>query len=236
MQRHGVRVSIEGVGFSQTPKGFELGRPYSKELDAFADTYRWAAAQRGIDCLRLFLQRWSGDHAVVVGSGGSYSAATAISLFRELAHHSPTTASTPLELISTLGRISPRVLLLSAEGKNKDILAAAQASIAADLSTAAVTLTSSSPLVSLAESSAGVRVFSFQMDWVKDGYLATNSLLAIVLLVYRALFGDQDFADGLGPLFDQKRLAARREDFAAFQACRRATNIDHLNGVMRVQN
>jgi hypothetical protein len=80
-----------------------LGKPYSEELDAFADTYQWVAKQ---DVARLghFLNRWSGDYAVVVGSGGSYSAAFAVALFRELAHHSPTTAVTPLEFAALLRR------------------------------------------------------------------------------------------------------------------------------------
>ena len=195
-----------------------MGRPYSEELDAFADTYRWVAAQKNIKCLQLFLQRWSGDHAVVVGSGGSYSAATAVSLFRELADHSPTTAATPLELISTLGRLSPRVLLLSAEGKNQDILAAMHASVAADVTTSAVTLTNSNPLVNFAKDSSATRVFSFQMDWVKDGFLATNSLLAMILLFYRAFFSDQDFIDGIGPLLNKRRITARRRYFNAFPA------------------
>jgi len=189
-----------------------LGKPYSEELDAFADTYQWAAKQ---DVARLghFLNRWSGEYAVVVGSGGSYSAAFAVALFRELAHHSPTTAVTPLEFGALLGRLSPRALLLSAEGKNRDILAAARGAEAADLSTAALTLTRSNPLLDLARDNDAVRAFPFQMDWVKDGYLATNSLLATVLLMYRALFGDHDFQH-LAPLLARDRLASRRDNFS----------------------
>lgn len=189
-----------------------MGKPYSEELDAFADTYKWAAKQ---DVTRLghFLNRWSGDYAVVVGSGGSYSAAFAVALFRELAHHSPTAAVTPLEFSALLRRLSPRALLLSAEGKNRDILSAARAAEAADLASAALTLTQSNPLLDLARGNEAVRAFSFSMDWVKDGYLATNSLLATVLLLYRALFGDHDFHN-LAPLLARDRLASRRDTFS----------------------
>lgn len=189
-----------------------MGKPYSEELDAFADTYQWAAKQ---DVARLghFLNRWSGDYAVVVGSGGSYSAAFAVALFRELAHHSPTTAVTPLEFVALLGRLSPRALLLSAEGKNRDILSAASAAEVADLASAALTLTQSNSLLDLARGNDAVRAFSFPMDWVKDGYLATNSLLATVLLLYRALFGDHDFHN-LAPLLARDRLNSRRDTFS----------------------
>lgn len=187
-----------------------MGKPYSQELDGFAKTYSWAERQN-VEHLRHFLNRWSGDHAVVVGSGGSYSAAYVVALFREIAHHSPTTAATPLEFFSLIERLSPRTLLISAEGKNNDILAAASAAEAADLATAAITLTPSNPLVDLSRDRNALRSFSFQMDWHKDGYLATNSLLATLFLLYRAFFGDSDFKSCLGPVFDPIRLASRRE-------------------------
>ncbi|MBU2772518.1 HAD hydrolase family protein [Acidithiobacillus ferrooxidans] len=186
-----------------------VGKSYSQELNCFTDTYRWACKQ-DVRRLRYFLNWWSGDHAVVVGSGGSYSAAAVGALFRELAHHSPTTAVTPLEFISTLDRLSPRTLLLSAEGRNKDILAAARAAEAADLASAAVTLTLANPLLELAHRSSALRPFAYHVDWVKDGYLATNSLLATVFLLYRAFFGDHDFEHSVGPLLDPARLAVRR--------------------------
>lgn len=206
------------AGQSQSRRGTPiaggiLGKPYSDELDAFADTYHWAAKQ---DVARLghFLNRWIGDYGVVVGSGGSYSAAVVVALFRELAHHSPTAAATPLELSAVLKRLSPRVLMLSAEGKNRDILAAARAAEQADLASAALTLTLSNPLLDLAGGNHALRAFAFQMDWVKDGYLATNSLLATVFLLYRALFGDHDFEHSVGPLLDRRLLAKRREELS----------------------
>jgi len=93
-----------------------LGKPYSDELEGLAHTFEWAG-QQPVDQLRRFLSRWSGEHVAVVGSGGSYSAALIVALFRELVHHSPTSAVTPLEFDAMLRRLSPRTLLLSAEGK-----------------------------------------------------------------------------------------------------------------------
>lgn len=197
-----------------------MGKPYSDELDGFVHTFEWASLQ-SVDQLRLFLSRWSGEHVAIVGSGGSYSAALVVALFRELVHHSPTSAVTPLEFNAMLRRLSPRVLLLSSEGKNQDVIAAAQAARSADLSSAALTLTTANPLLNLAAKYTCVRPFAFQMDWGKDGYLATNSLLAISLLAYRALFGHKDFMTQLGPLFHPKRLAARRDYFRSWTGLER---------------
>ena len=199
-----------------------MGRPYSRELDAFAETYHWALQQEGVGHLRLFLQRWGGDSLVIVGSGGSYSAAKAVAVFREVAHHSMTATATPLEFIASIEHITPRALLLSAEGKNKDVLAAARAAASADLATAAVTLTARNPLLDLARVSGSLRAFAFPMSWSKDGYLATNSLLGTVLLLYRAFFGDQAFRAQMGPLLAPARLAARRRQFAEFDSVEHA--------------
>lgn len=192
-----------------------MGKPYSDELHGFAHTFEWAS-QQPVDQLRRFLSRWSGDHVAVVGSGGSYSAALVVSLFRELVHHSPTSAVTPLEFGAMLRRLSPHALLLSAEGKNRDVLAAAQAAQSADLSSAALTLTTANPLLEFAAAHASLRAFAFQMDWGKDGYLATNSLLATSVLAYRAFFGQKDCMSQLGPLFHRERLAARRDHFRSW--------------------
>lgn len=198
-----------------------MGKPYSDELEGLAHTYEWVG-QQPVDQLRRFLSRWSGEHVAVVGSGGSYSAALIVALFRELVHHSPTSAVTPLEFDAMLRRLSPRTLLLSAEGKNRDVLAAARAAQAADLSSAALTLTTSNPLLEFAAAHASLRAFAFQMDWGKDGYLATNSLAATSLLAYRALFGHNDFMAQLGPLFHPERLIARRNHFRSWTGLERA--------------
>src|SRR5438874_1508643 len=144
-----------------------MGKPYSDELDGLRHTYEWAGRQ-DVQRLRRYLARWIGEAAVVVGSGGSYSAAVIVALFRELAHHSITRPQTPLEFNTVIERLNPRVLLLSAEGKNKDILLAAERSAEADLATAALTLTPENRLLEFAASSHAVRAFSFPMPWGKD--------------------------------------------------------------------
>ncbi len=160
--------------------------------------------------LRHFFRRWNADHVLIVGSGGSYSAAVTIAQLREHACHSATAAASPLECMAALSRVRSHVFLLSAEGRNKDILSAAECAASQDLSSGALTLTSNNPLIDFARQSGALRVFPLQMSWGKDGYLATNTLLAMVLVFFRVFFGDTAFRT-LTPLLNQARLQRRRE-------------------------
>jgi fructoselysine-6-P-deglycase FrlB-like protein len=190
-----------------------VGKPYQQELALLPKTFQWVERQ-DVSQLAHFLTRWKGEHVVFVGSGGSYSAAAIGSLFRELAHHSVSTAASPHEFTGISKRLAPLCLLLSAEGKNRDILQAAHTAGAADISAAAITLTLDNPLVALAARANTPRVFAYQMDWIKDGYLATNSLLAMVLLLFRAFFGDSEFQVLSSRLseeyLNQRRLALQK--------------------------
>lgn len=195
-----------------------MGKPYSKELDQFSETASWAADQ-DVKALERYFDRWTGDHAAIIGSGGSYSAAVAAAVLRELATASPTTAATPLQFVALSPRLpETRAFLLSAEGKNRDILYAAKHAIAADHDVGALTLTVSSPLSELSSQSRAMRVFALQMPWTKDGYLATNSLLATVLLLYKAFYGDVATRNLTKTLLDPDVVAARRAAIAYLSA------------------
>ncbi|UZZ13376.1 hypothetical protein NDO41_13190 [Ectopseudomonas mendocina] len=165
-----------------------MGKPYHAELDAIHATYVWATQQVVLP-LHRYLSRWTGEYACFIGSGGSYSAAFAAAELREIAHGSPTRALTPMEL-SAKARFTPtsKVMLLSAEGRNPDVLAAATYAMQSDMTCAALTLTKDNPLTRRAVENRATRIFSHEMPWGKDGYLATNSLIATVLLLHRALF------------------------------------------------
>lgn len=191
-----------------------MGKPFAEELQRFPSTYLWALSQN-VKEFQHFLDRWKGEHVAVVGSGGSFSAAVVASLFREIGHGSATTAVTPHEFPGLCDRVGPRTLLLSAEGKNKDILHAAQVAAQHDLSTAVLTLTRDTPISSFAARTKTLCVFQFQADWVKDGYLATNSLLATAVLLYRVVFGDSRTEADLSVLFEPMRLAQRRSEMQA---------------------
>lgn len=187
-----------------------MGKPYSEELDRFADTVSWVVNQ-DVRSLERYFDRWTGDYAAIIGSGGSYSAAVAVAILREIATASATSAVTPHQFISLSRRVpDARAFLLSAEGKNRDILHVAKQAIAADHVVGALTLTLSSPLSDIASQTRAMRVFAHQMPWIKDGYLATNSLLATVLLFYKAFFGDAAIDTLATTLLDRLAIADRR--------------------------
>ncbi|OEC35865.1 hypothetical protein A7D25_06695 [Pseudomonas sp. 21C1] len=192
-----------------------MGKPYHAELDAIHATYSWATQQ---DVLRLhrYLSRWTGEYACFIGSGGSYSAAFAAAELREIAHGSPTRALTPMEL-SAKARFTPasKVMLLSAEGRNPDVLAAATYAMQSDMTCAALTLTKDNPLTRRAIENRATRIFSYEMPWGKDGYLATNSLIATVLLLHRALFPEGTGSEFLAQLFDAEVLLRYRNQWRA---------------------
>lgn len=187
-----------------------MGKPYSEELDRFADTVSWVVNQ-DVKSLERYFERWTGDYTAIIGSGGSYSAAVTVAILRELATASATSAVTPLQFISLSRRLPDvRAFLLSAEGKNRDIVHVAKQAIAADHVVGALTLTTSSPLSEIASHTRAMRVFAHQMPWIKDGYLATNSLLATVLLFYKAFYGDNAIAILSTTLLDRAGIAERR--------------------------
>ncbi len=192
-----------------------MGKPYHAELDAIHATYSWATHQ-DVSRLQRYLSRWTGEYACFVGSGGSYSAAFAAAELREIAHGSPTRALTPMEL-SAKARFTPtsRIMLLSAEGRNPDVLAAATCAMQSDMTCAALTLTKDNPLTKHAIESRATRIFSYEMPWGKDGYLATNSLIATVLLLHRALFPESTGSEFFAQFFDAEVLLRYRNQWHA---------------------
>ncbi|CAN0467586.1 unnamed protein product, partial [Phaeothamnion confervicola] len=77
------------------------------------------------------------------------------------------------------------VLLVSAEGKNRDILHATRKALPAAAACDVLTFSHTSPLAVLVGDEPSARVFFFDPPWGRDGYLATNSLLASVVLGLR---------------------------------------------------
>ncbi len=162
-----------------------MGRAYSEELDRMQDTLAWAAsvelpvaANIGEQPSNLFL--------VVIGSGGSFTVATALAAHTSGLCQGFAQAMTPLQYVQCVDSFPPhRVLLVSAEGKNRDILHATRKALSAAVSCDVLTFSHASPLAELAGAEPSARVFFFDPPWGRDGYLATNSLLASVVIGLR---------------------------------------------------
>lgn len=164
-----------------------MGKAFASELAAVDDTLAWALAC-DVAALEKFVADVADRPLVAIGSGGSSTACHLAALLHRARHRRPAHFTTPLDvLLHPAGLHSAGVFLASASGKNKDVLAALDACIADETpAVAAITLHSENPLKDAASSFSRARVFAADAPTGKDGFLATNSLIATCALVARA--------------------------------------------------
>ena len=199
----------------RTTRTKKLGKPYTEEINYFNESFLWAVEQN-FRLLELFFKQWADQPAYIVGSGGSYSAACAIAEMRDLAFGSFSKAVTPLEFIAKAKLAAlPKAILVSSEGKNPDILSAAEYAADIDVNTAAFTLTTNNPLLDFAKETRALRTFDFQMTWSKDGYLATNTLVSTAVIFYQAFFGKILAESFLHSYFSRDNLELMRKSLCS---------------------
>lgn len=164
-----------------------MGKPYSEEVDYIPNAYKWAFEQ-DTKHLKSTIGRISSQGLVAVGSGGSFTAASFQSLLHESITGKLSKACTPYQLLNKPNVIrNVGVSVLSAEGKNKDVLGCFKYLLNVEpQDLMALTLKPDSPLNNLAKDSYYASSLAYEMPWGKDGYLATNSLIATCVLIYRA--------------------------------------------------
>src|SRR5665213_53622 len=97
---------------------------YQVELGGLADTYKSAMAQN-VALLKQGIAAASGSSVIAAGSGASFTVASLLCSLHESYTGRVSRPATPLELVCnpTLASSSP-VFLISAEGKNPDIVEA----------------------------------------------------------------------------------------------------------------
>lgn len=162
---------------------------YQQELQQLAQTYRaaLAAPELAITRLKAAIRSASESSVIGVGSGGSFTVASLLCNLHETFTGRVSRPSTPLEVICnpTLASASP-VFLISAEGKNPDITEALERARRHSARPVHVlTNRASSPLMDRAAALNDVTSHVFELT-LKDGYLATNSLLMDAVLIARA--------------------------------------------------
>lgn len=191
-----------------------MGKAYSDEVSCIPQTLQWAQAQeiKGLRSSTRCLDR----SVVAIGSGGSFTAAAYVAGLHEQKFGKLSRAASPLEVITGFGASDVAAVFLSAEGKNNDILAAAEACSGTDRGSIALTLTSANPLLNYCERSGAATPVGFDMPWLKDGYLATNTLIAMMSLFARA-YADEQFDTSV---FDTRWLEECRKNIAGSDALR----------------
>lgn len=164
-----------------------MGKPYETELAQLADTYHWAL-HVGIDNLIAAIRRSVASPLIAVGSGGSLSVAEFAAMLHRNIGGRPALAQTPLD--AAAGEMNLRrtsVLITSAGGRNPDVLGSFDALAEREPSNfTTVCLTAGSPLQRRASRFPFVDFVELEPPVLRDGFLATNSLVALVVVLARA--------------------------------------------------
>ena len=126
--------------------------------------------------------------SISVGSGGSYSAAELQATLQKIFLNNISMAVTPTELVSTLSKRSDvSVWFLSAGGSNIDIYRACKHALLNEVKSVNILVgRKNSKLSNLQNKYHYGNIVEAQLPCGKDGFLATNSLLAFSVIFFRA--------------------------------------------------
>lgn len=169
-----------------------MGKPFISELRQLDATYR-VALSLDIATLNSAILESLRYPLIAIGSGGSLSAANFVSHLHQLASGKIARPATPLDVVSLLedpgsrlSLINSAVICLTAGGTNADINRAWKFLIDAEpRHLTALCARTNSPLAKEGQKYAYTRVFDFDLPSKKDGFLATNSLLAFLVIMGR---------------------------------------------------
>lgn len=167
-----------------------MGKPFNSELERISDTIIWAEEQ-DVKALRSFFSVNVGTPLICIGSGGSYSAASyAAMLYKQMCGLA--VPMTPLAFDTTSEAIirDSKLLYFSASGRNKDFLIAFKRGLEIGRGDMAGVCLRESPKWDevINKFNSDFEKHSFLIPSVKDGFLATNSLVAFFVLIYRCFF------------------------------------------------
>jgi hypothetical protein len=164
-----------------------VGKPYATELASLAGTYSWSLSFP-VTPLVDWVKVSAALPLVAVGSGGSLITAHLGCFLHETYTGRLTRAVTPLELSASplcFSRLG--LLLVTAGGSNPDILSSYLHAREHEPGSLAIACArTGSPLGDWARESHEVSLLEFDLPTGKDGFLATNSLLATSVLLARA--------------------------------------------------
>jgi hydroxymethylpyrimidine pyrophosphatase-like HAD family hydrolase len=163
-----------------------VGKPYRNEIRALAETYSWAV-KADVTNLRRAVALSDGHPLIAIGSGGSYTAARLASRLHYYRCGVVSLAITPLETTELrIGHYAQTAWLFSARGRNVDIISAYQRVRESEpLEVFAFCMSRDSALAQQIAAGGGVYL-GYEGPTTRDGFLATNSLLATSVLLLRS--------------------------------------------------
>ncbi len=163
-----------------------MGRHYKTELQELDSTYSWALGV-SIDELKEFLRASNNLPMLVVGSCDSLTSA----IFASLLHQETGMISqylAPLEMVSLNYSLhNTAVLFLTSGERNSDIITSFKIAVKQEPKELMILCATKGSLVGrIAHDYSYTHIFEFSPPSGRDGFLATNSLLAFTLLLTRA--------------------------------------------------
>lgn len=169
-----------------------MGKPFKRELEKLSGTIRWAEQQDVTRLAQFLFAEKKQTPLVCIGSGGSLSACRYAAQLYQLCNGVLAQAMTPLQLMYAGRDIirSSKLLFLSASGKNKDILNAIKYGIKFnETGMMSLTLRKNNPTEEFLAQYPKVLRWCEDIPTEKDGFLATNSLLATFTLLCHSFDG-----------------------------------------------
>jgi len=166
-----------------------MGKPFKGELKKLSETIRWAEQQDVTRLARFLFAENKQIPLVCIGSGGSLSACHYAAQLYQRYNGVLAEAMTPLQLIYAGKDIirNSKLLFLSASGKNKDILNVIKYGLKYnETAMMSLTLRKNNPTEELLEQHPKVQRWCEDIPSEKDGFLATNSLVATFTLLCKA--------------------------------------------------
>ena len=170
-----------------------MGKPYQTELSKIGEVYDWAVRfdiQPLVDLVRVL----SAHPLLAVGSGGSFTAAHVAAHFHERYAQQIARSVTPLEASSLPTIDDVGVLVVTGGGRNPDVLSCLRHLAEREPQQLGVLCASTgTPLATLTQKYWYTQLIAFRPPSRKDGFIATNSLLATTVLLargYGELYGD----------------------------------------------
>ncbi len=171
-----------------------MGKPFNRELNNIPDTIKWAEGQDVTRLSKFLFEEDKQIPLVCIGSGGSLSACHYAAMLYKQRNGVLAEAMTPLQLMYSGREIvrSSKLLFLSASGKNKDILNAIKYGVKYnETGMMSLTLRKNNPTEELLEQYPKVQRWCEDIPTEKDGFLATNSLVATFTLLWKAAKGSK---------------------------------------------
>jgi hydroxymethylpyrimidine pyrophosphatase-like HAD family hydrolase len=163
-----------------------MGRPFAAELLRISRTIDWID-KVDVSELSTFFSHAQGTPLITIGAGGSFTSAEMARLLFET-HGGIAISHTPLSFLQNNSDLrNANVLLFTAAGNNRDIIAAYNAALEREANEIFVVCgATKSRIQRCASTSPRTHFFTRSLPSGRDGYLATNSLVAFSALAMRA--------------------------------------------------